>query len=185
MTSSTPVPDTTPHRAVVVLSRALDQAGDVLEAVHPDDLGRPTPCEDWDVAHLVAHLLADPVNLLAMGRGEDVDWSAEPPLVEEGWAPEFRNRADDLIHHWHQVDDEHAGAADFNTAEIATHTWDLARAVGYEGDLDPEVAERGLAFMNATMKPEMRGGAFAPEREAPADADAYARLAAFAGREVG
>ena len=36
--------DTTPHRAVVVLSRALDQAGDVLEDVHPDDLSRSTPC---------------------------------------------------------------------------------------------------------------------------------------------
>ena len=181
---TTPSTDTTPHRAVVVLSRALDQAGDVLEAVHPGDLGRATPCTDWDVAHLVAHLVADPRNLLAMARGEDVDWSAEPPLIEDGWAQEFRNRGDDLLHHWHQTPDEQAAQADFHTAELATHTWDLAQAVGYEGELDSEVAERGLAFMTATMKPEMRGGAFAPEREAPADADPYARLAAFTGREV-
>ena len=182
---TTPSTDTTPHRAVVVLSRALDQAGDVLEAVHPDDLGRATPCTDWDVAHLVAHLVADPVNLLALGRGEEVDWSAEPPLLASGWAQEFRNRADDLIHHWHQVDDDAAAGADFHTAEIATHTWDLVRAIGYHGPLDTEVAERGLAFMSATMKPEMRGKAFHPEVEAPAGAGPSARLAAFTGRPVG
>ena len=177
--------DTTPHRAVVVLSRALDQAGDVLEDVHPDDLSRSTPCEKWDVAHLVAHLLADPVNMLAMARGDDVDWSSEPPMFESGWAQEFRNRADDLIHHWHQVDDDKAGAADFNTAEFAAHTWDLVRAVGYDGELDAEVAERGLAFVSGAMSADNRGDAFGPELDPPADAGPYERLAAFLGREVG
>lgn len=174
----------TPHEAVVVLSRAIDQAGDVLEAVHADDLDKPTPCRDWDVAHLVAHLVADPRNLLAMARGDEVDWSAEPPLIEDGWAQEFRNRGDDLLHHWHQTPDEQAARADFHTAELATHTWDLAQAVGYLGPLDPEVAERGLAFMTATMKPEMRGDAFAEEQAVPDGAGAYERLAAFSGRSL-
>ena len=184
MTSSPASTDTTKHRAIVVLSRALDQAGDVLEAVHPDDLGRPTPCDGWDVAHLVAHLVADPVNMLALARGEEVDWSAEPPLLETGWAQEFRNHADDLIHHWHQVDDDHAAGADWHTAEIAAHTWDVVRAVGYDGELDAEVAERGLAFMTASMKPDQRGQAFKPEVSPPAGAGPYERLAAFAGRQV-
>ncbi len=34
---------TTPHESVVVLSRALDQAGDVLAAVQPDQLTLSTP----------------------------------------------------------------------------------------------------------------------------------------------
>jgi hypothetical protein len=38
--------------------------------------------------------------------------------------------------------------------------------------------------MAASMTDEMRGDAFAPERPAPADADAYQRIAAFAGRSV-
>jgi hypothetical protein len=33
-----------PNDSVVVLSRALDQAGDVLAAVHADQLAQPTPC---------------------------------------------------------------------------------------------------------------------------------------------
>ena len=39
-----------PNDSVVILSRALDQAGDVLAAVHEDQLSQPTPCRDWDVA---------------------------------------------------------------------------------------------------------------------------------------
>jgi hypothetical protein len=44
------------HRSVVVLSRALDQAGDALMAVHADDWDRPTPCQDWTVRELADHL---------------------------------------------------------------------------------------------------------------------------------
>lgn len=32
--------------SVQVLSRALDQAGDLLDHVQPDDLERSTPCKD-------------------------------------------------------------------------------------------------------------------------------------------
>ena len=60
----------TPNDAVVVLSRALDQAGDVLAAVHQDQLSRPTPCNDWDVARLIAHIVAAPRRFLDAVRGE-------------------------------------------------------------------------------------------------------------------
>ena len=45
---------TTPQESVVVLSRALDQAGDVLAGVKPDQLSGPTPCGDWTVEQLIA-----------------------------------------------------------------------------------------------------------------------------------
>ena len=44
------------------------------------------------------------------------------------------------------------------------------------------MAERGLAFMSQGLTSENRGPVFDPEQPAPADADAYARIAAFAGR---
>src|ERR1044071_9911387 len=40
------------NESIATLSRALDQVGDVLAAVRDDQLSDPTPCEDWDVAHL-------------------------------------------------------------------------------------------------------------------------------------
>jgi len=39
-----------------VLSRALDQASDLLD--HVDVPARPTPCSEWDVAALAEHLVS-------------------------------------------------------------------------------------------------------------------------------
>ena len=171
--------------SVFVLNRALDQMGDVLAAVRRDQLGDPTPCRDWDVAHLVGHVVATPHNFLQMMRGEQPDWSAGPEPVTEGWTAQFRAAADDLIHQWHQLGDAaDPGQVDWQTAEMAVHAWDLARATGQStATFDPEVAERGLGFMSTAMTDDNRGGAFRPERETPADAGPYERLAAFAGRD--
>jgi uncharacterized protein (TIGR03086 family) len=174
---------TAAEESVVVLSRALDQAGDVLAAVHADQLAEPTPCNDWDVAQLIGHLVEAPVRFLERERGGQPDWSAGPRRVTSGWTAEFRSKADDLIHHWHQVGaaaDE--GRVDWQTAEIALHTWDVARATGQPPPPVPEVAERGLAFMSAMLTPENRGEAFGPPVDVPDDAPVYDRLAAFAGR---
>jgi uncharacterized protein (TIGR03086 family) len=174
----------TPTKSVVVLSRALDQAGDVLAAIHEDQLSDPTPCPDWDVARLIGHLLDDAGRFSEQLRGGEPDWAAGPEPAASGWATDFRNAADDLIHLWHQQGDQaDAGAADWQTAELAVHTWDLVRATGQARRLDPEVAERGLAFMSAALTPENRGKAFAEEKHAPEGADPYDRIAAFAGRD--
>ena len=52
--------DVQPNDSVATLSRALDQTGDVLAAIHRDQLSDPTPCPDWDVAHLIGHVLGAP-----------------------------------------------------------------------------------------------------------------------------
>jgi uncharacterized protein (TIGR03086 family) len=174
---------TTPHEPVAVLSRALDQAGDVLAAVQSDQLTQPTPCEGWNVEQLISHLLATPGKFIEMMTGGQPDWSAEPPPVPEDWAAAFRSAGDDLIHLWHEKEEgADTSSADWQTAELAVHTWDLARATGQSTDLDPEVAERGLAFMSQGLTPENRGEAFGAEVSVPSDAPVYDRLAAFAGR---
>lgn len=173
-----------PNEAVVVLSHALDQAGDVLSAVRPQQLDRPTPCPDWTVGQLVGHLVAAPARFQQMMRGEDVDWSTPPAPAQGSWVADFRASADDLIHRWHQAGDAaDAGSVDWQTAEFAVHTWDLARATGQTGRLDDEVARRGLAFMSSALTPENRGEAFGPEVTPSGGATAYDRLAAFAGRD--
>jgi len=176
---------TTQTEAVIVLSRALDQTGDVLARVHEEQLSLPTPCNDWDVARLIAHIVAAPTRFLAAMRGEEPDWSTEPPAVGSEWAPVFRVVADDLIHAWHQQG-EHADPrqVDWQTAELAVHAWDLARATGQSSQLDPEVAERALAFMSSGLTPENRGTAFGSEVDVEDDAPVYHRLAAFAGRQL-
>jgi uncharacterized protein (TIGR03086 family) len=169
---------------LAVLSRALDQAERLLGRVSEQHRSRPTPCEDWDVADLADHLVAGTATFARAVRGEQVDWTASPPRVETDYATTFRQEADGLRAAWDAAP-EGAGqpGPDWQTAELAVHTYDLATALGQPtGELDAEVAERGLAFMRANLKPEMRATAFRPERPAPNGANAYQRIAAFAGR---
>jgi uncharacterized protein (TIGR03086 family) len=171
--------------SVRVLIAALDQTGDVLARVRPDDLDRPTPCTDWTVGQLVDHLIRDVGNFTAAMHGEQADWSIAPGSPPEGFVAIFRAGADDLVHAWHQAAADVPADPDAQTPEFAVHTWDLATAIGVPTDtLDAEVAERALGFMAANLTPENRGSFFAGELQATPEADPYERLAAFAGRSV-
>jgi uncharacterized protein (TIGR03086 family) len=168
--------------AVATLSVALDQAGELLADVQPDDLDRPTPCEGWTVRDLGAHLAAAPGRFLASAQGDTVDWGSPSDVPEDRWSTQFRADAAALLAHWRSQPDAGTGAADFTTAELAVHAWDLAQAVDPDRVLDPGVAERALAAMQQGLTPENRTGAFAPAVEVADEAPVQDRLAAWAGR---
>lgn len=170
-------------RPVTVLGRALDQARAALTTVSPDDLEKPTPCQGWSVRELMGHLLASPGHFLGSGQGEDVDWAAPAEVGDGGWADRFREDADRLMEHWRAQPADQAGMADMQSAEIAVHTWDLLRGTGHTMPLDPEVAERGLTFLQQGLTEENRGDAFGTPVEVGADASPYDRLVAFTGRD--
>lgn len=173
----------TVQQSIEVLSRALDQTAGVLKEIPADKLADATPCEDWDVARLVTHVVAGPRNFISMSAGGKPDWSAAPPLPSD-WTAEFRSAADDLLTMWREAGDSTTPqTVDWQTAEFAIHTWDLARATGQPTELDQEVAQRALDFMSSALTPGNRGDAFAPEVAVDANAPVYARLAAFAGRD--
>jgi uncharacterized protein (TIGR03086 family) len=170
----------------VVLRRALDQLAGVLDDVPTGTLNDRTSCEQWSVQDLVDHIVAAPSRFARMVRGQRIDWSAPTPTAGHYPAAKFRSNADDLL----RAVGDHAApdapvALDWQCAELAVHTWDLATAIGRStGDLDTEVAERGLAFMRASLTETNRSPAFGLEQPAPEGADPYQRIAAFAGRSV-
>lgn len=170
---------------LAVLRRGLDQLAELLSEVDTEVQDHSTPCRQWTVQNLVDHVVAMPTTFARMVRGESIDWSAPTPPAGDGPAQAFRSHADDLLRAWHehrQGSPEDAGP-DWQCAEVAVHTCDLAVALRRRtGDLDPDVAERGLAFMRANLTEDIRSPAFAPEQQPPQGADAYQRIAAFAGR---
>jgi uncharacterized protein (TIGR03086 family) len=169
-----------------VLRRALDQLAALLADVQPGASGDPTPCTEWTVQDLVDHVVAAPTRFTRMLRGEPIDWSAPTPPAGDDPVGAFRSHADDLLGAWREHDGpvEQAGL-DWQLAELAVHTWDLATAVhAPTSTLDPLVAERAMAFMGASLTPENRAPVFGPQQPVPSDADAYGRIAAFAGRSV-
>jgi uncharacterized protein (TIGR03086 family) len=169
-----------------VLARGLEQTADLLGEVVEERLSAPTPCDDWTLSDLVDHVVLGTANFARSVRGEDVDWSAPTPQVGDDRVGAFRSGAADLLAAWRLKGTDGASIGpDWQSAEIAVHDYDLAAALGRPtADLDPAVAERGLAFMQANLRPEIRGEAFGPERPAPDGADPYQRIAAFAGRSV-
>lgn len=162
--------------------RGLDQIVPLLAAVTAADLDRPTPCSGWVVRDLVDHIVYSTAGMASMARGEQVDWSLPTPHAEDPVAEFSHNAAELLVAFDSAGDQSPTGMA---LAELAAHAWDLATALGRgSAELDPEVAEAGLAFVSTALTPEMRGNAFGPERPAPDGSNVYERLAAFAGREV-
>lgn len=106
--------------------------------------------------------------------------------AREAWSEDARLAAT-VTMPWGEV---YAGATvvDMYLAELTAHTWDLAAATGQLGRLDPGLAAPALEAARAMLKPEYRnlvapGSPFGDEVEAPPDATAWERLAAFMGRQ--
>ena len=171
---------------LAALRSGLDQLADLLTDVRPEASGDPTPCSEWTVQDLVDHVVAAPTRFTRMLREEPIDWAAPTPPAGGDPAGAFRAHAEDLLDAWREHSGPVEGAGlDWQCAELAVHTCDLATSVGVPtSSLDPQVAERGLSFMRTSLTPENRGPVYGPEQPAPRDADVYERIAAFAGRSV-
>ncbi|MFJ2770052.1 TIGR03086 family metal-binding protein [Streptomyces sp. NPDC087300] len=181
------------------LSVALDQAERQFGAVGSEDLGRATPCDDYDVRTLLAHVVAVLRKLTAVGRGEEAGAVVDPATdVVDGWVEAFRvERAV-----FEQVWSDDAALAknctvpwgtmsgrellDAYTHEFTVHSWDLAFASGRPDDLDPVLAQAALDWFIANEPGDTRGvgGPFGPIVEVEAAADVYTRLAGYVGRPV-
>src|SRR3954451_580714 len=169
---------------LALLAVALAQPAALLGRVDDDQLASPTPCAGWTLSDLVDHVVNAPAQFAATMRGEEPDWSAPPPRIGSDRVARLRATSEQLLAAW-QAAEEAPVPMDWQLAELAVHTWALATALGEPTDgLEAGVAERGLSFMRANLRPEIRGEAFGPEQPAPAGADAYATIAAFAGRTV-
>lgn len=165
--------------------------------------GRPTPCRDFDVAELRAHVLGwlqfFAAALSGVPRAERLDpttWRPEPDtdgpaLVRDAAADIGRAIADGAAEReavMSQARMAGDGILGMALGEYIVHGWDLAVATGHEaaGDVDPAAAEAALAFLETMVAPEHRGpdgGFFDVEVPAPEGASALERLLCFAGRD--
>lgn len=175
----------------------FDQAWVVLEQVlsdlGPDQWDNQTPCSEWDVRALVNHLVSSNLMVAAMARGED----PPPPADNIGTDPMGNLRSttartrEELSRPglFEQITTTPLGEAPgvmlamVRIVDMYVHAWDIAVATGQATDLDPGLADYLTEFTkNLTDRPE--GGPFGPVREAPTNATAADRLAAFLGRSV-
>ena len=178
---------------VALFARAVGYALESLAEVPGADLGRPTPCGDWDLRALLLHLAvtADALTGLAL-TGE---LAPPPPLRTDGADPAAvaRDRLLQLLDTLTSAtaDDRpdtaartaHARAAARGGAiELAVHGWDVATACGSRRVMAPRLATALLQAATSLVADGARPGLFAAAVTPPPDADPEARLVAFLGR---
>ncbi|MDH6574883.1 TIGR03086 family metal-binding protein [Kitasatospora sp. MAP5-34] len=179
--------------------RALGQLEKLVVTITPNQLELPTPCDEFDVRALLSHTVGGIHRASYVGEGgyaldvpalvgETAD-DAWPAVLGRAGARMTAAWADDAtldrlaVVPWGEVPGRAALGGYF--MELVTHTWDLARATDTAATtLDDELAHVALAFAEYALPAERRGPGvpFGLVRPAPADADAYTRLAAWLGR---
>lgn len=177
--------------------RAIRSFGARVQQIKDDQWDAATPCSEWDVRALLNHIV-----------GEN-RWM--PPLLEGKTIAEVGDRfegdllGDDPKGAWEDSAAEavaavhadgamdrivHLSFGDFPGrdytmqlfADLLVHGWDLARAIGADERLDPELVEVCAAWFTPLEETYRGAGAIGPRPELPPDADAQTRLLAAFGR---
>ena len=160
----------------------------VLRGVGEDELGTATPCTEFTVGQLEAHLLTSLDGLAALA-GCTVAASSASALESR-----VADAAQQAVEAWAVRGVEgtvQAGpqempaalAAGILSVEFLVHAWDFASATGQKVTVSDEVATYVLGLAEQVISPELRESAgFAPAIAVGGDAPAFDRLLAFTGR---
>src|SRR5689334_2255185 len=186
--------------ALDLLNRADDGFIQRLALVRPGQWAAPTPCTEWDVRALVNHVVGAKrrYTMLLHGATADevqatraVDHLGGDPVASFAAAAAELHAAfgepGALARTAHHATGDRTGAQllGMQVLDIAVHTWDLARAIGAEESLDPELVAFALTLQD-TFDAGRQRGSFAPlPGTAPAGGSAQARLLYLSGRRPG
>ena len=187
---------------VRLLARAQEWTGDIVAGVREEDLQKPTPCPEWDVATVLDHLMADIESVNRVSSGEQIDLMTgidpnAPDNAGSGW-PDPTDRFTDLTTESRKIWSS-PGALDqtyktarsempgnallmINLVDTLVHGWDLAKATGQPTEMPEDVAEAALAFTTKMMKKGQRIG-FDDPVPVPDDASVTDRLVGWLGRQ--
>jgi uncharacterized protein (TIGR03086 family) len=164
-----------------------------LSGVQAEQWESPTPCTEWTVRDLVAHVVDTHHRVLSTLDG------SEPVSVDADG---------DLTAQWTEVTGEilaavqdpergpkvvrgFTGEAPFESlvgglacSDTIIHTWDLARATGQDEKLDPSAIAHCQILLEGFGEGIRRPGGFSAAIPTAPDADAQMRFLHFTGRRV-
>ncbi|MFC4944130.1 TIGR03086 family metal-binding protein [Pseudonocardia sp. GCM10023141] len=187
--------------------RALVDAHRIVAAVRPADLTLPTPCTDWDLRALLAHMIGQNHGFAAAIADGDAPVESFAPLPPD---------PDDIIGDWTRSADRLTAAftaaapdqqvrlveisaeqpfpltmvAMFQLVDTVIHNWDVATTIGmaYRPDDDQLAASLGIARQIPDGADRERpGAAFAhavPATDDPTTTDDWTTTLALLGRQA-
>lgn len=186
----------------VLHRRALQVSVDIVNQVTPERLELPTPCAEWNLGQLIAHMIGQNLGFAAAARGErnGVESFAPVPiaddptgqhadsaakLAEDFAAPGFGERSAWLAEIRGGGFYPAQTAVGFHLVDSVAHGWDVARALDLPVFFDDEVLEAALVMSLAIPDGpprEQPGAAFRPSVRVGGDTDLLGRVLALLGR---
>ncbi|WP_280234629.1 TIGR03086 family metal-binding protein [Nocardia cyriacigeorgica] len=181
------------HRESVRLCRG------VIDRVTPRQLADPTPCAQWDLRDLLHHMAVQNRGFAAAsaGRGSEYDWwrkefAADPIADCAASCDEVVTAfaADVLDSPWSLPDITDVTipghtAIGFHLVDSVIHAWDVARAIGDQLAVDPELAAMALHIAEKVPTGSIReepGAPFGPDLPTTAEDSPLARTLRLLGR---
>ncbi len=184
---------------VEILSLATDGFNAKLEKVTESDWRSSTPCEGWSVGDLVSHVITGSQMAVALAAGAtpeelggtpplslaygDLAAACRSALAEQLDVLSNPELLDKTVHH--PIGDiSGAQLVAFRFGDLTIHAWDLARAIGADEDLDPELVSATFDSLAPRADFLPATGVFGTGRsgEVPDDADLLHRLLDLTGR---
>lgn len=181
------------------LLKAAERVARLAEGIDDDGLGDPTPCPEYGVREVLAHLAMLSVAFRDAARKDFGPTTGTPPasvrpVLADDWRTELPKALDALAAAWREPGawegDTQAGGVELPASvmgmvalnELLIHGWDLARATGQAY----QVTEEELAVSAALLTPEEDApadeGFFGPIVAVPHDAPLLDRVVGLSGR---
>lgn len=162
--------------------RAVEVSRSLVHRVTPDQLPLPTPCADWDLAALLAHMAVQHHGFARALAGEHTDvadWHPTPlgtdfvtaydraadHVLASFGASEVTGRTAYLPEIRGGVTVPATMAMGFHFVDYVVHSWDVAAAVGLPVEFDEEVLAAALVVAGQVPVDEASRGpgmAFGP-----------------------
>ena len=154
----------------------------VVSQARAADLARPTPCDGWTLAELLAHMTAQHNGFAAAAAGGGADlvrWQTGAPAADPAGeyaaaaarviaafgAPGVLDRDFTLPEISPQLRFPAEQAIGFHLVDYVAHGWDVARTLGLRYDLEPALLAVALPVARSVPDGQNRrrpGASFAP-----------------------
>jgi len=176
---------------------AVHMAGGVIGRMQADDMGKATPCSEWNVQTLANHMLNELAWVAPLLQGKtiaDVGTALDGNLVGDDAKAAWMKYAKEAIEVASTTPPEtttHLSYGDVPAgqyvnevgADLIVHTWDLAKALGVEFHFDDATAQAVIDAMARIMPSAREGGLIAPAVDTPANASGEQKVIGLFGRQ--
>jgi uncharacterized protein (TIGR03086 family) len=183
---------------LTLFRQALDGFGRRVHAVRDDQWADPTPCTEWDVRAVVNHLVVEHLWVPPLLAGQTVaevgdrfdgdQLGADPVAAWDAAAADSTAAfaADGALDRTVHLSYGERPARDYcreMVLDLAVHGWDLARAIGADERIDPDLVTTAYEHLAPVASLWQGAGIFAAPIPVPDDADPQTRLLALTGRQ--